>query len=476
MNPLLNKNELYAPGGQSMIGGGVRSAKPPVVPIMNVAPTAPTPAAAPTPTAAPRESVAETYARAQAVSAGLPQPTAPAKEPTVAESFQSPGFETGYPTYEELYPEIDENKIRRQQLKMYQAEINATNQIYDQMLNESKMEGTGRLGSQRAAAARGGLLGSDFGAAQEDKVTDYNSDQNNLVRQQRTAAIGAIMGTVRKSVADEIAAKRAARKEGADNYISYLTGSRERKNRNLSVAAQALITQGIDPSTLSPDELKAIADEAGLKPNEVINQYRIEKASADSAATANDLKTRKTEAEINKIEADIESGKLITLGEGTMLYNPETGETFKNPKTYAPSTGSGGSGNGTDYITTDNKKQLLGSGFSEDEISAIAEDVKTNGLDAVLENAKVNGATSAQLQSLRDVYKAGEDTTEFLSKDYFSKLFTADQLKDAARSAGFDGGFLGKTDTDGYLSYIDGVITQYRLAGYNDKDILKMMQ
>ena len=80
-------------------------------------------------------------------------------------------------------------------------------------------------------------------------------------------------------------------------------------------------------------------------------------------------------------------------------------------------------------------------------------------------------------------YKGGLDAgdKEFLSKDYFKAVMTNEQLKDAAKEAGFTkGGFLGigvgQAGIDEYLSYLDGIISQYRNAGYTDKEILKLMQ
>lgn len=337
---LLTEQELNASGGMSTQQGGVQSGYNPNLSSSNSpmptlqwqSSSTPVPAA----TTAPSPNVASELDRikneALAIQSQLNNP-----EPTIGQTLQAPGFETG-PTFEELYPDINEDAIRRNQMRLFQSEINATNKVYDEMLGRERLIGTGRLGTQRAQAARGGLIGSDFGNAQEERVTQFNQGAQNAVQAERSAKIGSIMGTMRKAVADEITEKRLARQQGAENYIDYLTSARERKTRNLDAAATAFLTQNIDPSTLSPDELEAISQEAGLSTSELINQYRIKKGEMESQAATAGLETRKTEAEINKIEADIAKGKLITIGEGTMLYDTETGETFKNPKTNAPGT------------------------------------------------------------------------------------------------------------------------------------------
>jgi len=226
-------------------------------------------------------------------------------------------------------------------MQLFQGQIDATNQVYDTLLGEARLQGQGRLGSQRASAARGGLLGSDFGASQKEAVQGYNNSIDQGIQAQRQAAIGSIMGQMREAVQNDIARKNQARKEGADSYIQYLASSGERKKSNTGIAANSLLMQGIDPQTLTPDELEAIATEAGVSSGDIIYQYQqLAQAQAAAQSEAN-LETRKTEAEIAKIEADIAKGKLIILGEGTTLYNIETKETFKNPKTYSPSSASG---------------------------------------------------------------------------------------------------------------------------------------
>ncbi len=79
--------------------------------------------------------------------------------------------------------------------------------------------------------------------------------------------------------------------------------------------------------------------------------------------------------------------------------------------------------------------------------------------------------------------EAGIKPTEkqFLTKEYLRSLYTEEQLKEAAKEAGFtSGGFLGfgvgKRGIDDYLNYLIGLIEQYRQAGYSDKEILKQMR
>jgi len=328
-----------APGAMQFRDGGQASMVPPApIPVSRQTPTTTSTSTPVANTATtPLPTMDDIISRFNTIKTGVDKLAA---EQTVGQSFSNPTYES-MKSYDELYPEIDEDKIRREQLRLFQGQIDSTNQIYDQMLNEARMEGQGRLGSQRAMAARGGLLGSDFGASQKQKVQDYNTDISRAIQAERSAKIGQIMGEVRSSVTAQLAEKRAARQQGAENYLSYLKNESSMRDNNISLAAGALLAQGIDPTTLDENELGAIAMEANLKPQDIIMRYQqLAQAQAAESAEA-DLKTRKTEAEIAKIDADIARGRLVTLGEGTMLYNTETGEMMKNPKTYKPDAPSG---------------------------------------------------------------------------------------------------------------------------------------
>jgi hypothetical protein len=343
MDPLnLTDRERNAPGGMSTLDGGAMSAYNPV---LNT--PAPAPAPAPTPTAspvepgvAPQPTIGETLGGIKTEALRIQDILNQRQASESGAGFATSGFEAG-PEYSPFDEEKARREATRNQMKLYQAEIDATNQVYDQMLNEARIQGQGRIGSQRAGAARGGLLGSDFAASQKDKVQGFNTDINRGIQAERSAAIGNIMGTVRRSVQEEIAAKREARQAGAEEYSNYLANKGARRDQYRQSIVQDMLVQGYDPSQFSEEELVEMLDGSGLKPNDIIAEYAQQKNANEAASSAADLEGRKTESEITKNLAQAEAEGFVTLGEGTMLYNPATGEQIKNPKTYKPGSASG---------------------------------------------------------------------------------------------------------------------------------------
>lgn len=404
-------------------------------------------------------------------------PTATA-EPTVAQTLQSIkdralqlksqqsgltniGYETG-PTYEELHPEIDEREVMRQQRKLFQSEIDATNRVYDDMLAQERLAGQGRLGTGRAIAARGGLLGSDFGEAQRNNIVGANLSAERAVQNERQAKIGAIMGTMRKAVADALTEKRLARQQGAENYISYLASSKERKANNANIAASAILQAGLDPTKMDPAEIEAIGKEAGLSLQDILMAY----SGMKSASEAEGLKSRKTEAEIAKLEADAKDAGFFNLSEGQSRYDADGNVIASKGKTYAPGTGSSSSIS----LTTDDKRTLLGGGWAEADIPSIEQDVRTYGLTTVIENAKANGATSAEIKALQKAYgSTAEDATESVfNREYVSSVFNIPDNEDGDYSfLGMEWGENNKEKLDTLMDRIE----VWKAVGKTDEEI-----
>ena len=294
---------------------------------------------------------------------------------------------------------VDEGAIRTQTLANFQAEIDSQNQIYADKLRTAQVAGEGRLGSSGAIQARRGLLGSDFGAAQTDTVNAANNDVYAGINAEKGAALAMIQAKIRSAVADEISAKTKAKSEGLDSYVKYLGEGQTRKQENAVKAAQLLLEQKHTMNDLHAEDLKSLLDGYGVTKDQVANEYNKLKNAKDTAeATAKDAASKAqlagdlTRAQITKIDADIASGKLIKIGEGDMLYDPSTGKTFKNPKTFAPTgstpTGTSGGTGGT------GGPDLSGiSGEAQEWVNAI-----NNGSVSLDEALTKIGATAASRQ------------------------------------------------------------------------------
>ena len=325
-----------------------------------------------------------------------------AGEQTVGESLAGIGDGLNqFPSFNEIYGEpANEQDVMRNQMRLFQSEIDATNQIYDQMLNQARLEGTGRLGSQRAMSARGGLLGSDFAGAQKATVQDFNTGIERGIQAERAAAIGAIMGNVRSSVQQQLAEKRQARQQGAENYLNWLANSEQRRNQNASLIAQDLLLQGIDPTTLSEEELTSITGEAGVQSGEVQRMYR--QMAAQQALEEAELAEEAAQADAGTVFST-SRGLVRVDGQGNASLIFDSGGGATQGQTASRSTGGTTQPRTTtSTLTASQRRPLLAAGLTDGDIDSITSDISQHGVPAVLE-----GITDPdQRRAVADVYGA----------------------------------------------------------------------
>lgn len=242
---------------------------------------------------------------------------------------------------EQFNTNIDPNQIYQNKLSEYQAQIDALNNVYNDQLAQARVQGQGRIESRQFAQGRSGQIGSGTGEAGINAVQDANRQIEESIQAERAAAIAAIMGKVRSGAAEELAAKTKAKKEGADAILANLAERPVRRKALLASTIKSLIEKGIDPKTMTPEEIQSIVNGIGVSQDEILSSYNEESAKAIAEREKALLDKRKTEADIKKIEADIKKGTIIELAEGGMIYDTVTGKTFKNPKTFAPKESSG---------------------------------------------------------------------------------------------------------------------------------------
>ena len=227
---------------------------------------------------------------------------------------------------------VNTGKIRSDILAQFQDRINATNQIYDQQLAQSRLEGQGRVGSGTALLAARGLAGSGRGSAIQSNIVSENERADAAVNAERNLAIQNIMGLASQAAVEEAARRREAITSGAKGYIDFIKSQGEIKKSNLDNVTAQLISQGIDPSTMDAQEIDSIAKQLGVSSSDIFSTYK----------QAKYLQDKQDE------EAAQKGG--FELSEGQARYDSRGNLIASRAKTYAPKSGSGtvsGSGTGT---------------------------------------------------------------------------------------------------------------------------------
>ena len=239
--------------------------------------------------------------------------------------------------------EIDEDQIRSDKLAEMQAEIDAQNAIYADKLRVAKVQGLGRLGTSTAVQGRRGIIGSDFGNAQTDNVETGNREIEGSIQNELAVKVAALMSQARTNADAEIAAKRAAKEAGLDDYIKYLGEDKTRKQSNTEKVIAALVAQGIDPATMDSASLESIAKGYGIKGADIKSAYQLQSYTSKKAKDDAEAKRKQD------IEDELAKKGITSIGEGNSgyRYNPVTKQyelVAHVDKTFAPKAGTGTGG------------------------------------------------------------------------------------------------------------------------------------
>lgn len=199
---------------------------------------------------------------------------------------------------------VDRDAEYKNSLSMYQAQIDAINNIYNDQLTQSRIRNAptyaGRIESRKFAQGRAGQIGSGTGEAGINAVENANMEEQAaaeaLIMDKRETAIANIMGQVRQSSEKELEAKRLAKSQGAEALVKNLAETATNRKKKVNNAVKALINQGYSVDDLSKEQLDELAKQ-GLTSDMLKTEYATEKAAYDKAASEEKAKQAKLEAE-----------------------------------------------------------------------------------------------------------------------------------------------------------------------------------
>lgn len=211
---------------------------------------------------------------------------------------------------------VNPDQIYQDQLRQFQEQINASNAVYNDMLNKARVEGQGRVESAQFAQGRYGQIGSGTGASQISSINQANAGVEQGIQAQRLAEIASILSQVRNTSKAELEAKTAAKRQGAEALVNYYTVEAPKFRANKAATlARALLAKGLDINTLSQQDLL----ESGLTLDELLSAYRTE-----------ELSQAKIQAEVEKLKKEAagtdDEGFTLSAGQARYVLNPETGE------------------------------------------------------------------------------------------------------------------------------------------------------
>jgi hypothetical protein len=154
---------------------------------------------------------------------------------------------------------VDERSIREQTRKRMQSSIDAINANYANLISQERVEGIDRTGQTRAMNARDGLIGSDFGAAQQEKTTQYNKQQQKALVDQKNVQVTSVL----QNIEDRASAEIKSRKEEALGQYTRDLDQFQQQQEQARSDFELLAKAGTDLNTLNPAQKAALFKQAG---------------------------------------------------------------------------------------------------------------------------------------------------------------------------------------------------------------------
>lgn len=170
-------------------------------------------------------------------------------------------------------PTPDEATIREQMRARVQEQIDAIKNTYTGLISAENVRGTGRLGSARAAAARSGTLGQDFGLAEKSNVEQLNAEQVKALQNERDTTIAGILGKIDSEAYTRAQNAKVEAAGNSDKYLAYLKESRDQSRND----ALTLAKSGASLTQLSDEQYKKLLDTTGYTPEQLQGLFTINK-------------------------------------------------------------------------------------------------------------------------------------------------------------------------------------------------------
>lgn len=230
---------------------------------------------------------------------------------------------------------FDENAIREETRKRMQSSIDAIEANYANLISQERVIGVDRAGQTRATNARSGLMGSDFGAANQEKTTQFNQQQVKALEDEKMAKVNAVLLNIEDRASAEIQGKKG---EALDKYKLDM-GEFEKAQEAARGDFAALAKAGVDLNKLNPAQKAALLQQTGydegmgeliynaMKPQAQKIDYKFEKL-ADGRGLFYGVDPTTGQLVTKEVSMDIPDDMSLTIApDGTpILFNKTTGE------------------------------------------------------------------------------------------------------------------------------------------------------
>ncbi|MEW6126725.1 MAG: peptidoglycan DD-metalloendopeptidase family protein [Acidobacteriota bacterium] len=194
-------------------------------------------------------------------------PTSPVRRYTAPAPSPAPSLPVAPTVAKPKLQTVDENAIREETRKRMQGTIDAINANYANLISQEQVAGQDRSGQTRSIVSRSGLMGSDFGQAQQEKTTQFNQQQVKYLEEEKQAKVNAVLLNIEDRASEAIKERKAEAQGQYERDMDAFTQAQEQARGDL----KTLASSGVDLKQLNPAQRAALAKQAGYEDNDMFD-------------------------------------------------------------------------------------------------------------------------------------------------------------------------------------------------------------
>lgn len=179
--------------------------------------------------------------------------------------------------------DVDIDEIRDKNRRQSQAEIDAINAVYSDLVGRAVRTGKESEGSERALQARSGTLPSSFGQGAIQAQAENTNQNVGEIENQRTQAISEIYAQSENRAMQEFQNLQNLRNSGIDGYLQAMEMQKGSMETGLDETAQYIALQGLSGDDLGVEGLQKLAKDWNTTPMAVYNRIATKKTELDNA-------------------------------------------------------------------------------------------------------------------------------------------------------------------------------------------------
>lgn len=190
------------------------------------------------------------------------------------------------PVYENLLKQslkdsqsdVNYEDIKAQNEARAQAEIDAVNAIYADIIKRAEKTGKENLGSERALQARSGNLGNDFGNSALANVKSDTNQEIGRIGSEQSKTIADILNTSRSNALSEYQTLRGIKAQDFESLMNIKDRQQEVFDAGLNDMASYIALSGVSVEDLGAEGLKELAKDWKTTPQRVFNAIKTKEA------------------------------------------------------------------------------------------------------------------------------------------------------------------------------------------------------